>query len=257
MRIKKVRELLTSLIKNVDKEYVTILYESMMFFLAVMSIIIMFDNNEINKSYNTRDIDLYIYIIFVIDVLVRVVISKDKKKWCKRNILDIIAIIPLDLMFMGLRVFRIFRLLRLAVMVNRFGKTVFSVLKKHELYKPISVCLMLFMMSGFLITLVEPEIDKYSDGLWWVIVTVTTVGYGDIYPTTTIGRIIAGILMIVGISLFGRVIAELTTVVIDEDNEETYSDDINYLISSIKNIENLNNDEIDNIVKRLKGYKKE
>lgn len=255
MNTNKIKLYVNNKLKILDKEYLLILYESMMFFLAIMSIILMFDNNEVHKSYNIKDIDLYIYIIFMLDVIIRLSYSKNKKLWLKKNYLDIIAIIPLDLLFMGFRIFRIFRLLRLAIMVNRFGKTVLTVLKKHQLYKPISVCIMLFMMSGFLITLVEPEINKYSDGLWWVIVTVTTVGYGDIYPTTIAGRIIAGILMIVGISLFGRVIAELTTVVIDEDEEDKYSEDINYLVKNIKSLPYLTNNEIDNLIIRINKYK--
>jgi voltage-gated potassium channel len=53
----------------------------------------------------------------------------------------------------------------------------------------------------------EPNITSVADALWWAVTTVTTVGYGDRYPTTGVGRLIAVTLMIVGIALLGVVTA--------------------------------------------------
>jgi voltage-gated potassium channel len=56
----------------------------------------------------------------------------------------------------------------------------------------------------------EPNFQSFGDALWWSIVTTTTVGYGDLYPETTIGRIIASILIFVGIELIGLVMGMVT-----------------------------------------------
>lgn len=62
-------------------------------------------------------------------------------------------------------------------------------------------------------------IDSVGDGLWWAVVTVTTVGYGDTYPVTTVGRIIAVGLMIGGIAVLGLVTATLASWLVERVTE--------------------------------------
>ena len=63
-----------------------------------------------------------------------------------------------------------------------------------------TIALSLALIAAVLETIVDSGIDGFDNALWWAIVTVTTVGYGDVVPTTTIGRVIAGALMLVGVS---------------------------------------------------------
>ena len=63
-----------------------------------------------------------------------------------------------------------------------------------------TIALTLALIAAVLETIVDSGIDGFNNALWWAIVTVTTVGYGDVVPTTTAGRIIAGALMLVGVS---------------------------------------------------------
>jgi voltage-gated potassium channel len=63
-----------------------------------------------------------------------------------------------------------------------------------------TVALSLALVAAVLETIVDSGIDGFNNAVWWAIVTVTTVGYGDVVPSTTIGRIIAGLLMLVGVS---------------------------------------------------------
>lgn len=62
-----------------------------------------------------------------------------------------------------------------------------------------TVALTLAVIAAILELLVDSGINGFSNALWWAIVTVTTVGYGDVVPETNIGRIIAGVLMLVGV----------------------------------------------------------
>ena len=63
-----------------------------------------------------------------------------------------------------------------------------------------TVALTLAVVAAILELLVDSGINGFGTALWWAIVTVTTVGYGDVVPETSIGRIIAGALMLVGVS---------------------------------------------------------
>ena len=66
----------------------------------------------------------------------------------------------------------------------------------------------------------EGSIDSFGDALWWAITTVTTVGYGDMFPVTPAGRGIAAFLMLTGIALFGMLTANLTTFIVERTRAE-------------------------------------
>jgi voltage-gated potassium channel len=69
----------------------------------------------------------------------------------------------------------------------------------------------------------ESNIKTFGDALWWAVSTVTTVGYGDRYPTTTEGRVVAFILMLLGLGLFSVVTARIATFLIVEDSTDDES----------------------------------
>ncbi len=109
------------------------------------------------------------------------------------------------------------RPLRLLRLIS-FGSLV---LEKVSIGKSVGITIKVIVTTLFLgyiaaiqITIVERvspsgNIKNFSDGLWWAFTTITTVGYGDRYPTTTEGRILAVFLMVLGISLLGVVSATI------------------------------------------------
>ena len=109
------------------------------------------------------------------------------------------------------------RPLRLLRLIS-FGSLV---LEKVSIGKSVGITIKVIVTTLFLgyiaaiqITIVERvspsgNIKNFSDGLWWAFTTITTVGYGDRYPTTTEGRILAVCLMVLGISLLGVVSATI------------------------------------------------
>ena len=76
----------------------------------------------------------------------------------------------------------------------------------------------LFIGGGVMAQL-EPTTVKggYGSGVWWAIVTLTTVGYGDISPTTPLGRLVAGFLMLIGISVVSTLAAAVTAYFVGQD----------------------------------------
>lgn len=117
-------------------------------------------------------------------------------------------LIPLDLRF--LRMFRVSRFLRV-LKINRYTKALSLILsvvkdKKDELIATVFVMGFMIMMSSTIMYYFETEVQPESfpnivASFWWSIATLTTVGYGDIYPITAMGKFFAGIIAILGIGL--------------------------------------------------------
>jgi voltage-gated potassium channel len=91
-------------------------------------------------------------------------------------------------------------------------------LAEHGLQYALCVGGLLVLACAGLVTIVEHEgegnIRDFGDGLWWALTTITTVGYGDKFPVTAEGRGIAVFLMLVGITLFGLVTANIAAFLV-------------------------------------------
>jgi hypothetical protein len=117
-----------------------------------------------------------------------------------------LPLISLDLRF--LRILRIFRVLRVLKLERYFSalKIVVKVIKdkSSELISTFIVILILLIIVASLMYYIEPQtFNNTPQAMWWGIVTLTTVGYGDIYPTTVLGKFVGAILALLGIGLFG------------------------------------------------------
>ena len=133
------------------------------------------------------------------------------------SIIDLLAILPFylpliigfDIRFiMTLRLFRFLRLLKLTryMHASRILTNVI-VKKKEELILSMSITFLLIIFSSSLMFFIEhnAQPDKFSSiphTMWWAVSTLTTVGYGDIYPVTPIGKMLTGIISILGVGLF-------------------------------------------------------
>lgn len=132
------------------------------------------------------------------------------------RLIDLLAILPFYLPFLikiDLRFLRILRLMRFfrVLKINRYNNSlnlVVSVIKekKSDLALTGFVALMVLFVASFLMYYVEGDAqpDKFSNILscfWWAIATLTTVGYGDVYPITGTGKLISGIIAVLGIGL--------------------------------------------------------
>ena len=93
--------------------------------------------------------------------------------------------------------------------VKYYLSLLLRVFNNKRLRTVLSLILFFIVLFGFIFFITEPDVKSFSDGLWWALVTITTVGYGDITPLTSIGRLVASALMFLGLGL----IASLTAVV--------------------------------------------
>ena len=72
----------------------------------------------------------------------------------------------------------------------------------------------------------EPEVRNLGDGIWWALVTITTVGYGDITPLTTVGRVVASSLMFLGLGLIATITAIVSAKFIQNFVDHHTNDDV-------------------------------
>jgi len=140
---------------------------------------------------------------------------KDRLRYATQPLLivDLFAFLPfylplisVDLRF--LRILRIFRVLRVLKLERYFSalKIVVKVIKNKssELISTFIVIFILLIIVASLMYYIEPQtFDNIPQAMWWGTVTLTTVGYGDIYPTTVLGKLVGAILALLGIGLFG------------------------------------------------------
>jgi voltage-gated potassium channel len=118
-------------------------------------------------------------------------------------------LIPMDLRFLRvLRLFRIFRIFKLGRYSQSFTmmKNVFSNKKEDIGVALLILCMILIIAScGMYYAEHTVQPDKFSsipDTMWWTIITVSTIGYGDVYPVTNAGKILGGLVAIVGVCFF-------------------------------------------------------
>ena len=248
-------------------------YDAMIALLAIVSVVLVFldYSSVVDLSVMPWElVDHIVWAIFTVDYVTRFIISKEKKRFFKENIFDLIAILPFNEVLSIFRVTRIFRVARLA-RLTRLAKGFrlfrafgfLGVLKKrldgflhtngfiYVLYSAGALILASSIAMGYL------ENKSFGDALWWSIVTTTTVGYGDISPATPAGRIIAVILMLFGIGLIGMLTGTITTYFTSKkETSEIKDHDCSALLEIAQTLDKQQLNELTTIAKALKNMDK-
>jgi voltage-gated potassium channel len=137
------------------------------------------------------------------------------------------------------RVLRLLRLVRLTAVITRGVSATRTIFAKRGLGYIIVVTLLVGMGIGGAFAVLEGS--ALSDGFWWAIVTITTVGYGDFFPVTLGGRIAAAVLMLLGIGLLAVITASVAAHFFEDDHEDAarLADDVARLHERLDVIEQL------------------
>lgn len=169
--------------------------------------------------------DWAVWAIFLVEYVVMVLASKERRAYVKRNPLNLAVIVlsypQLPVLF-GLvrlaRLARVLRLLRLVGVTARAVAALRSILWRRGLVCVTAISSFVIVAGGAALTLLEPQTVRggLADGIWWAIVTASTVGYGDIAPTTLWGRLIAVLLMLSGVGLISTLAASITAYFLDQ-----------------------------------------
>jgi voltage-gated potassium channel len=187
-----------------------------LFFLALYSVQVLAQPRGVGADLVNTAM-LATYLVFVADYGVRLYLADPRFKWFIRHLFDL-AIIVLPFL-------RPLRLLSLAVVIEILQRAVGDNIRgKVMIYTAVSVVVMIYAASLAVLDLERAQpgthINNFGDAVWWSITTVTTVGYGDIYPVTGAGRLVAVALMVGGVSLLGVVTATLASWIVQRVAEE-------------------------------------
>ncbi|WP_313524406.1 potassium channel family protein [Anaerotignum sp.] len=195
--------------KTFIKKYTSsVKYELFMILLAFLAIAALFVPID---SKAIIIIDYIIIVFFIIDYLARLYAADNKGAFIRSHIIDLIAALPFHVLFKGVRLLRVIRLMevaRIAAMLTKVGRVL------RPFFKTNGFIYLIYWSFGFVIIgtlgIAITEQKNLFDALWWTIVTITTVGYGDISPVTSGGRIIAILLMVFGIGFISTLTSTLT-----------------------------------------------
>ncbi|MDH5517956.1 MAG: potassium channel family protein [Gammaproteobacteria bacterium] len=190
--------------------------------------------------------DWLVWCFFVIESVLLVSVVDNKKRYLRSNWMNLLIICAgLPIILWGYSplaaILRSLRLLLMVGLVYRLTKTVRKILSRNQLGATLLVSLLLVLLSGIIITAIDPAFESPSEGIWWALVTVSTVGYGDFTPVSGPGRIFAAVLIIAGVVLFSLVTANLAAYFVEKEVEkdveaETREEEI-YLDKAVSRLE--------------------
>lgn len=169
-------------------------------------------------------IDWIIWIFFLIELLVLTCLVTHRGRYLRGNWMNLLIVITgLPLLWQSVPLSGGLRALRLILFIGllpRVSKTARVVLSRNKLGHTLIVVALFVLFSGLLLSSIDPAFDSPGDGIWWALVTVTTVGYGDIVPISAEGRILAGVLMVMGVMLLAMLTANVAAFLIDSDMDK-------------------------------------
>lgn len=128
--------------------------------------------------------------------------------------------------------------------LNNLLSLLTTVFNSRRLRTILGALIFFVLLFGYIFYLTEDDVNTFGDGIWWALVTVTTVGYGDITPATTLGRFVASALMFLGLGLIATVTAIVSAKFVQNFVDHHTNDDV------LEKLEEIS-DEINELKKKI------
>lgn len=205
-----------------------------------------------------------VMLAFLFEIILLTSLVNDKVLYLRTNWMNLLIIffgIPIILeggeMAAALRGLRV--LIALQVFINA-SSTFRELLARNHLGTTLGVSMIIMIVAGILMAGIDPAVTSAAEGIWWAWVTITTVGYGDVVPVSSEGRILGAILILLGVGLFAMLTASFSVLFIsrsedkmEENFEKQVRKDRANAMTQLKNIERRMERLEGQIEKLLKG----
>ncbi len=167
--------------------------------------------------------DWFIWGFFLFETTLLTALVRNKSYYLISNWVNLVIIVlGFPLLWEAFPAAGVLRALRLIVMAGiliHISGTARRILSRNHLGTTLLVGFIITVMSGFLIAGLDPAIESPWDGIWWAWVTVTTVGYGDVVPASTEGRLFGSFLILMGIGIFSMLTASFSAFFVSRDEK--------------------------------------
>ena len=186
---------------------------------------------SIHTKNNIKDLQIIFWALFSLEYAIRVILTPDKWYFIKRH--------PIDFLIVFLPPIQFLRFLKSIALTAYFIRKARSLFFRRNSWFLITMAPLVIAVSSVSIYEVETgvkgaNIKTFNDSVWWAITTMSTVGYGDKYPITNAGKVIATLTIIAGVSLIGMLTAEIAVIFIGSRAEEEDNDKENVEVLMVK-----------------------
>lgn len=188
------------------------------FLMIPMLTFIIFDVTEPTPHPNREIVNLFFSASFFSEWAVGLWKTKERKSYLLsiEKIIDFISCLPIGSLTKSLRLVRLFKIIRILRVITRAKRYQGP---NENFFRLITLLGVTIFTGGYSIIVVEPDhpdIHNFADALWWSMVTISTVGYGDIVPETPMGRTVAAMLIAVGLGVCGYLAAFASSLIQDD-----------------------------------------
>ncbi|MGA8454573.1 MAG: ion transporter [Streptosporangiaceae bacterium] len=193
--------------------------------------------------------DYVIWALFAADYCVRFTLTPNRPRFVRTHLFDLAVVVlpflrPLRALraLRGLRALRLLQASRLAAFLGTGFGHARAVIRRRGLHYVVGLVVAIMFVAAGLEVAFEAHakggtIHSYGGALWWAVVTVTSVGYGDQYPVTVAGRAVAVVLMITGIALFGVVAASIASYFVEQDQDRRVESRMDEILTVLNRLE--------------------
>lgn len=191
-------------------------------FLMVLPILWYLDQQKIQLIDNWIEFGSWlIWGVLLAEFLLMLGLVRNRKRYLQQNWLNLPILLLTFPMILGEVPYAILLRLLQFILIARYFSELLGIMRRFLHYNQLGAIGIGFiasiLISGILIHSIDPNISRLEDGLWWALVTMTTLGYGDVVPVSTEGRIFGAVVVLLGAVFFSMFTANMAAFLVGED----------------------------------------